>query len=764
MSTATVDVFQLKNGAFVKQADVTDKALDVKGSGSSLSISANSNWDNGKGRFNLLTVTFTEAGQSYRVMVPIIVKRVLEINFTATYSEGSNFNSDDYRTKYDKHVLISSGETMTGYLTWTYNKAYAQETEYGWNTHLASGGDMKPLNKRIEFGGAKGALPAGTQLTLVDTAHNNKEYCYTVPVGGSITSVALTDFEDSSGNHYAEQWLSETMGATATSPEDGSGLWVKLNDEELTDGKNAKKTEAELIDIAGAKIGNDYYRVKNDKDTEGPFYNLTVPKKEPNEQPKSESFYLVVRTPKNSTSVNGYTGTSVTTNVNTHINYVLRKGEAKDPQQNTASTYSVATNFQHNLVDKALVDNKTSIKQMTMSGTTYSLDIDVSDTITFGEQEYTSSDALYYQLDSSLVNYVSGTAAGAHGYPTGTQGTYSFYVTVGGKYYAPYVLTESGKTVWKWKETTAADPCATTATWTADGGDMKLTLADVRDTTSVPIDLSGIREIAKEHGNAFTINMKARLTMTELACQAGIIASQNNGNDKYTKPNYSAYLSTHAETLSTSSNSAYNDGGAGYYRTNVGSSTIALEASKKSQLGINIDDLKSADGTIALVGTYDFSKLAGADAMISSATKVTYTLSLQQRQYDGSYKEVGGIGSYITVLGSEQLDTDDVRDAGNSYVFTDTKPTGGTFATRDGNSLAFKHAFRVKVNTDVEKTGQTKTYANYRLVLTAQMSGGGVDDTPVNVSNLADYANSDYVTYTLARINTGGIPHETQAN
>lgn len=746
--SATVDVFQLKNGVFVKQSDVTDKALDIKGSGSSLSISANTNWDNGKGRFNLLTVTFTEAGQSYRVMVPIIVKRVLEINFTATYSEGSNFSGGDYSTKYDKHVLISSGETMTGYLTWTYNKAYAQETEYGWNTHLASGGDMKPLNKRIEFGGAKGALPAGTQLTLVDTAHNNKEYHYTVPEGGFCTSVALTDFEDSTGSHYTEQWLSETMGATAA--EADGGAWVKL-----TDAEKDKKTEAELVGIAGVKIGNDYYRLKTDSDEEGSFYNLTVPTKGSNEQPKSESFYLVVRTPKNSASVNGYTGTSVTTSVNTHINYVLRKGEAKDPQQNTASTYSIATNFRHNLVDnKTLADGNTSINQMAVRETTYPLDMGVSDTITFGEQEYTSSDALYYQLDSSLVNYVSGTAAGAHGYPTGTQGTYSFYVKVGDNYY-----TWDGS---KWNDAgTTETPAVGAGHWSSTtGGDMSLVLADTKGA----IDLSGIREIAKEHGNAFTINMKASLTMTELACQAGIIASQNNGNDKYTKPNYRAYLSTHAETLSTSSNSAYNDGGAGYYRTSVGSSTIALEASKKSQLGINIDDLKSADGEIALVGTYDFSKLAGADAMISSADTVTYTLSLQKRQVDGLYREVDGIGNYITVLGSDQLDTDDVHDAGNSYVFTDTKPAGGTFATRDGNSLAFKHAFRVKVNTDVEKTGQTKTYANYRLVMTAHMSGGGVNDMPVNVSNLDGYSNSDYVTYTLARINTGGIPHGTQAN
>lgn len=758
--SATVDVFQLENGVFVKQTDVADRALDVKGSGSSLSIGANSNWDNGKGRFNLLTVTFTEAGQSYRVMVPIIVKRVLEINFTATYSEGSNFNSGDYSAKYDKHVLISSGETMTGYLTWTYNKAYNQKTEYGWNTHLASGGDMRPLNKRIEFGGERGALPAGTQLTLVDTAHNNKEYHYTVPDGGAATSVALTDFVDSSGNRYTEQWLSETMGATVTPTEDSSGLWVKLTDKELTDGKNAKKTEAELIGIAGAKIDGDYYRLKTDADTKGPFYNLTVPKKGANEQPKSESFYLVVRTPENSANVNGYTGTSVTTtSVNTHINYVLRKDEVKDSldsHENTASTYSVATNFQHNLVDKTSADGNTSISQMAVKGTTYPLDMNVSDTITFSEQEYTSSDALYYQLDSSLVNYgKNGSAAGAHGYPTGTQGTYSFYVTVGGKYYAPYASTVNGKTKWTWGEATAEDHCAATGVWTADGTDMKLTLADAGLGA---IDLSGIREIAKNHGSEFTITMKASLTMTEPACRAGIIASQNSGKDKYTKPNYRAYLSTHAETLSTSSNSVYIDGKAGYYRMDVGSSTIALEASKKSQLGINIDDLKSADGEIALVGTYDLSKLTGAEAMISNASTVTYTLSLQRRGKDG-YAPVGDISKYITVFGSDKLGAGSL--SGSSYVFTDTK-AGDTFATRDGNSLAFKHAFRVKVNTDVE--GKDQTYANYRLVLTAHMFGGGVNDTPVNVSNLAGYANSDYVTYTLARINTEGIRHETKTN
>ena len=753
--TATAEVFSLAdNGAFVKDAIASQTpTLKVLNNGtSSMVFRASTDWDNERGRFTLLTVTFSEAGQSYRVQVPIIVKRMLEIDFTATYSEGANFKAADYATKYDKHVLVSSGDTMTGYLTWTYGSARGEAVDYGWNTLLEAGGSMGPLNKSITFGAT---LPEGTQLTLVDTAHNNREYHCTVGAGGA-ASVKLTEFVDASKKAYVEPWLSETVGVKADeAKEDKDGAWVKLADDEVKD-----KSQAELAKMAGAKVDGAYYRARTSSDATGTFYTLSVDK----EEPKSENFYLVVRTPAGSAGVNGYTATTVDTSLNEHINYLLRgkiaadDKAAEDGHQNTASTYSVTSNYTHSLID----NNKNGIKQMELNDVTYPLTMKVSDTVKFdSNQQYTSSDALYYQLDSSLVNYgKNGSAAGAHGYPTGTQGTYSFYVTVGGKYYAPHASTVNGKTKWTWGEATAEDHRAATGVWTADGTDMKLTLADAGLGA---IDLSGIREIAKNHGSEFTITMEANLAMTEPACQAGIIASQNGGTDKYTKPNYRACLSTNDETLSTSSNSAYIDGKAGYYRMDVGSSTIALEASKKSQLGINIDDLKSADGEIALVGTYDLSKLAGAEAMISNASTVTYTLSLQKRrQDDGRYDAVDNISSYITVLGSDKLANGSLSADGKNYVFTDSKGAGGAFATRDGNSLAFKHAFRVKVNTDVE--GKDQTYANYRLVLTAHMFGGGVNDTPVNVSNLAGYANSDYVTYTLARINTKGIPHETKTN
>ena len=747
--TATAEVFSLAdNGTFVKDVAASQApTLKVLNNGtSSMAFRASTDWDNEQGRFTLLTVTFSEAGQSYRVQVPIIVKRMLEIDFTATYSEGANFKAADYATKYDKHVLVSSGDTMTGYLTWTYGSARGKPVDYGWNTLLEAGGSMGPLNKSITFGAT---LPEGTQLTLVDTANNSREYHFTVGTGGA-TSVKLTEFVDAGNKaYYTEPWLSEIVGVKADeAKEDKDGAWVKLADDEVKD-----KSQAELAKMAGAKVDGAYYRARTSSDATGTFYTLSVDK----EEPKSENFYLVVRTPAGSVGVNGYTATTVDTSLNEHINYLLRGKKAadgkaaEDGHQNTPSTYSVASNYTHSLVDnkRNLVDNRDSINRMELKEATYSLSMNVSDTVTFdSSQQYTSSDALYYQLDSSLVTYHDGVIAGSVGYPTGTQGTYEFYVKVGDNY---YTWGGSGWNLAGTKET----PVVSGLSWTANGGDMSLVLADAEGN---PIDMSGLREIAKNHVNAFTVTMRAALTMTEPACQAGIVASQNSGTDRYTKPNYRAYLSTHADTLSTSSNSAYNDGGAGYYRMDVGSSTIALEASKKSQLGINIDDLKSADGEIALVGTYDLSKLTGAEAMISNASTVTYTLSLQRRGKDG-YAPVGDISKYITVFGSDKLGAGSL--SGSSYVFTDTK-AGDTFATRDGNSLAFKHAFRVKVNTDVE--GKDQTYANYRLVLTAHMFGGGVNDTPVNVSNLAGYANSDYVTYTLARINTKGIPHETKTN
>ena len=749
--TAKAEKFELKQiggtKVFIKSSDPA--SLSVVGNGTnSMQFRASSNWDNDKGQFTLLSVTFNDgAGHTYKVQVPIVVKRLFEVNFAATYTYGTNFKADDYSYKND-HVLTGVGDAMTGYLTWTYNKARATETEYGWNTYLQGGGSMKSPNKTLLFGGdgTKGTLPKGTQLTLVDTANNNKEYHYTVGDGGA-ASVALTDFEDSDGpnaKRYEERWLSELMGVQATE-NNSSGVWVETDENDAKVGARIKNGEKYV-----------YYRPWVSGDT-GKRYDLALGSS--SEPHPSESFFLVVRVPtKDSTAtVNGYTGTSLSGDVNTRINYVKRSNESEtDSHVNTASTYSVASGYGQTLIDNRQNPDGAEGTQVMSVDTTNDFTMDVTDTVKCGDNQYNSSDTLYYQLNSSLASYNGSPLTGASGYPSGTSGTYSFYVKVGETYYKPSKSTDSaGNVKWTWTAVEAgADDAGKAAVsgklWSADGGDMQLVLSDSEGT---PIDLSGIRSMAITAKSSFSIQMKADLQMSGPACQNAIAASEDAS--AYTKPTYRSFLSPHADTLSTSTMAKDNDGKMRYYRKGGGASTIALTATKKTQLGINVDDLGTADGTIALAATYDLSKLSGADEKLNKAENATFTLTLQKRNDEGGYEGVP-IADYLSVQESSKLGTGSSSADRNSIVFTDSASNG--LATRDGSSPILRLGFVVKVNTDVESAKHF--YANYRLVMTAHLSGEGVDDMPVNASgSIVGYPNSDYVTYTLTRVHMEGISH-----
>ena len=197
-----------------------------------------------------------EAGQSYNVQVPIIVKRKLEIDFTATYDYGTNFKESNYaKLGADAHVLTSFGEPMTGLLTWTYNSAKGTEVDFGWDSYMAAGGSMKGLGKSINFEGSKGELPQGTQLTLVDAnvdgKAGSKEYHYEVGEGGA-TSVPLSGdagFKDSAGNPYQERWLSEILSVSAK--QDNDGAWVVCDNEKDATAKAKLDGEWKRLCIEG---------------------------------------------------------------------------------------------------------------------------------------------------------------------------------------------------------------------------------------------------------------------------------------------------------------------------------------------------------------------------------------------------------------------------------------------------------------------------------------------------------------------------------
>ena len=735
------------------------QALEVTGSGSSLGYSVTSGYDNGLMRITLLTVKIGYAKDSktgvvnkgyYVLHVPIVVRRMLEVDFTATLAGGTVFNKTAYANLgKDAHVLESYGSSMTGLLTYTYNSAVGERMEYGWDGYLADGGSMGATNKTLVFassGATNGNYPRGTQLTLLDCAHNNKEYHYKVETEGGISSLSLSKFEDADGKSYEQRWLSDLMGVTAE--KDDSGKWVIAAD------KNSATASGKL----GDKV--EYFRPAT-KDDSGDHYKLTVEKGgDKKEQSPSEDFYLVVRFPKDdqatAAAVVGKLKSNLTfaegTGIATRVNQVLRpkydNRVVKDDMANSASTYSILTGYKQTLKDNDSTAGP-SVPTLTASG--HTVQLDVTDTVTFNSNQVYNgeNDPLYYEFSTTLGQWAAGDkSVGSGGFPSGMSGTVTFYAQVDDAY---YVYSKEGG--WKKSETSGSDsvPSGLSYVWDSDGGEMKLLLGS-SNSEAAAVSLAGLRDEAKKAGlTSFKIRTQMTIEMTDEAFAKAIAASSNSGTDNWTQMVFRGQLATKADQLAYTSLTLKVVGNHKYYREGSAYSTISLTASLPSQLGINIDDLRqaTADGTIGTVATYDLSNASNVDELLNKAQSVTFTATLMRRSdTDGGYVRAditdvmssgsGGPKTSSTVLGAATKGTE-------SYSWTDTKKADGTFSTLNGQK------FELPIDFVVDTTKDAHVYANYRIVVTAEIKNASREaiNTPGNTS--------DFVTFTLTRVNTKGI-------
>ena len=734
------------------------QALEITGSGSSLDYSVTSGYDNGLMRITLLTVKIGYAKDSktgvvnkgyYVLHVPIVVRRMLEVDFTATLTGGTVFNKTAYANLgKDAHVLESYGSSMTGLLTYTYNSAVGECMEYGWDGYLADGGSVGATNKTLVFassGEANGNYPKGTQLTLLDCAHNNKEYHYKVTDDAGISSLSLSEFKDVGGNSYEQRWLSDLMGVTAE--KNTSGKWVKTSDK-------ASATASGIFDGTVA-----YFRPATKDDT-GDHYKLTVEKgSDKKEQSPSENFYLVVRFPKDDqataaavvgklkSNLSFAEGTSIATRVNQVLRPKYDDKVVKDDIANSASTYSILTGYKQKLTDNDATSGP-SVPTLTDSG--HTVQLDVTDTVTFnsGQVYNGENDPLYYELSTTLGQWAAGDkSVGSGGFPSGMSGTVTFHAQVGDTYY----VYKGGK----WTPAEAANgvvvPSGLSYGWSSDGGEMKLLLGS-SNSESDAVSLAGLRDAAKSAGQtSFTIRAQMTIEMTDEAFAKAIAASSSAGEDNWTQMVFRGQLATKADQLAYASLTNKIIGNHKYYREGTAYSTISLTASMPSQLGINIDDLReaTANGTIGTVATYDLSNASNVDELLNKAQSVTFTATLMRRSdTDGGYVPAditdvmssgsGGPKTSSTVLGAATKGTE-------SYSWTDTKKADGTFSTLNGQK------FELPIDFVVDTTKDAHVYANYRIVVTAQIKNASREaiNTPGNTS--------DFVTFTLTRVNTKGI-------
>lgn len=725
--------------------DTKTSSLAVSNSGkTSLSYAMGKSYDNGNDQFTLLTVTFTSGTHTQVVYVPIIVRRIVEINFKATLNEESIFRDEAY-ADLREHVLVEYGSNMTGYLTWTYNKSGKETTEYDWQSYMESGAALtRGFEKTIIFDCSDGYLPAGARITLIDTQNQDHTYYYTVTEKDKTdkkVEIALSAFCDASGKAYANTAVSKLYDAT--SKEDAAGRFVE-----------AESAEQATVAVSTSD-GTKYYRLKKEEDTEKQTFSIKLD----NKKVVEENFYMVVNVPEESaeksniSSINGAVNSNVTTSAPCSITKVRRVDESSDSGNNTESTFSILSSYRQKLVDQS----KDGV--LLLNDTNKTVNISLLDTITFDKsQAYGAEDKLYQDF---MITPYNNEQALTFLQDSGTKGTVSFQVYTEddtGKHYYTCSNGTLGQT------TEEPSECASYE-WTSQEGRMNLVLG-TGNSKDAAIDLSKVRTdiMNAEGAPKIYVQLTMRLTLSDSSYNelvpASSLDSSNNQPKNSLRLDYVSRLAKSADNLSESTWRGSRNGSSRYYKAESGCLNLNFEGDDIRQLGINLNDLSNnKPQVIDATASIDFNKWSGWKEAMEETEKITFTFHLEQKDNEKEYKKVS-IKDYLDYMkvgiwnqkdyeyeeGSIQKD-----DQSNSWSFTQTKANGEFANLKDGIfSLPVEYA--VKISAAQEDF----QYANYRLVVEVSMYDKsnnllGIPNNPDN-PNETKTSLSDYMTYTVARV------------
>ena len=744
--------YDSNSGAFVK-SDVKP-ALQVTDSGTSnITYSVSTDYDNDKDRFTLLTVTFcsdpsTGTKHKYELQIPIIVRRVLEVDFIATLGYGTHFRSTDY-DQFTGHVLDSFGNSMTGYLTYVYNSAKGKSTPYGWQEYINVGGDLtEPMDKKIIF---RSDLPTGTQLTLVDCQDPNRTSYYYTVTGTKDTEIAFSSFKKSDGSTaFAKESIGECMSVAVTEADDGAFIEVDKDGTPI-DGEASENPAKPTV----VKDGR-YYRLASDSEKNLKYYNVTI-----DEKNTQENYYLVVTMPKTDemSYVNGYIYTKLDVGISHNINYMERDMKTVDKHSNTASTYLISDGYKQTLEETLTAVSSSKI----LNASDSTIKVSVRDTITFpNDQAYNENDQLYQRFSGSLQTSIKAddgsNSINYEPFPSGTAGKARFYVyTIKNGVYTYYSYDEKQN---KWDSGQTEKQTAVEYTWISTGGNMDLPLS-TDGTIDHAISLQQLRDKVKtssETGTTSTFYIEAVLDAVIPASGLSVIPVStlvDGVPQSYAKLNYIAQLSTEKASLSYSSTKeTLTDTRVKYYQENLQGAELTYDADDIDQLGINLLDLQNnldKDQKNAIIGTtarLDLSAMQNLESVLRSSSGIRFNMTLsqksttQQETYDDPLKDAS---EYMTMkLVSPDSGTVSYKDGvwtwtipASSYLEGDKLKTGVIF---DGS--AFTQAVNLLVNVENVEAAE-HFYANYKVDLTAEILGA---DGTVEISD------TDNVIYTLTKI------------
>lgn len=701
-------------------APQTNASLSVS-SGKKLSITPNA-YDNQCSQFTLLDVTYIDPTDTtsttnphvFHLYIPVLVKKVLYINFKTRFLAGTDYCASDYPMtdiSRNHYATADFNEPLTALIEYSYEK------ETDWQSMLDNGENLLWYYDKVldlasgSSGNTQKLLPEGTRLTLVDR-QTKQYYIYTIDGNEDLHRFNLANMtvpgstgQGQTPQKFAPVYICDLLGLKA---------------EQVLELKNGttyyvKETEPSKATV---RIGADYYRKAEEKDKDAEKYRMTIPGTDTslNSQEWKEEYYLTIQIPKTDgvSIVNNRLYAATMSRKEGTLPAVIKSDKDADSSayvvyNGVQQTFSIFTSRIHNgspMGDTAM-ENGDGIK-IKLIGKLWLTDAGRAQFQLLGPSE------VYHEFDISLKKYLE-KAAGINGV-IGTENIQYIYQL--SKSDGTEIHSEKGK------NSNAAG----------------LETMSLRYGSS---ELKSALERADSEKNAITVTAEITLTYDGVD-DFPVRGTADTDNSGASVVGVSRIANTSTQLPITENKKTEEDENR-YYITNPSKAILRYSSvdgtgigDTTQQLGVNPSDAaKNRSDMIYTRADYDYSNVD--TETLSRAAAIRYKMELFQKNENGTYDETNPleIGSYLQNIVKDSK-SDDISGNGdkayqckNDFVSDDTKHQFAQFTFTPLTGEKFEE--------------KNYTYANYRVRLTAVLldkNGSELDDTKA----------TDYIIYTNARI------------
>lgn len=713
--TATTWQWDATKNSFTAKSE-EDTSLSISNA-KKISIVPNA-YDNQNSQFTLLDVTYanptSDKTEPFHLYIPVLVKKVLYINFKTRFLAGTDYCASDYPmtdTSRNHYATADFNEPLTALIEYSYEK------ETDWQSMLDNGENLLWYYDKVldlasgSSGDTQKLLPEGTRLTLVDR-QTKQYYIYTTDGSENLHSFDLANMTvpGSSGQgqtpqKFAPVYICDLLGLKAEQVlelENGTTYYVK-------------ETEPSKATV---RIGADYYRKAEEKDKDADKYRMTIPGTDTslNSQEWKEEYYLTIQIPKTD-------GVSIVNNRLYAATMSRKEGTLpavikSDKDVNSSAyvvyngvqqTFSISTSRIHNgsPMEVTAMENGDGIK-INLTGELWLTEAGRTQFKLLGPSE------VYHEFDISLKKYLE-KAAGINGV-IGTENIQ--YIYRFSKSDGTEIYLEEGKN----------SNAAGLETMSLRYGSSKLKSA---------------LEEADSDENAITVT--AEITLTYDGVDDFPVRGTADTDSSGTSVVGVSRIANTSTQLPITENKKTEENNNRYYITNPSKAILRYSSVDGSgigdttqQLGVNPSDAaKNRSDMIYTRADYDYSNV-DAETLFQ-AVAIRYKMELFQKNENGTYDETKPleIGAYLQNIVKDSKSDDTFGNGDKAYQWKNE------FVSDDTKHQFAQFTFTPLTGEKFEE--KNYTYANYRVRLTAVL----LDE---NGSELDDTKATDYIIYTNARI------------